>query len=293
MKIYNTIFTLIVKFIQTIDFILYLAFFENLSNPFKKYKKNRDKQIAILTNGPSLKEVISQLANNTFQIGKQDFCVVNYFVEEDVFTLIKPKYIVLSDCQFFDKTDLRFTERGHRVYQHIKEKVTWEVLLFVPAIYKNAINWEIELNNHVHPVFFHSKRYDGILSGGIGNFFFKRGLGNGQYGTVALNAIYAMIQIGYTEIFLYGVDHNFFDNMTINDKNELCMKVEHFYGSELKPFYMGNVKYNTFQFLEFYASLFKGHFIMNNYAKACGVRIVNMTKGSLIDAYERNEYPSH
>jgi hypothetical protein len=261
--------------------------FENLSNPFKKYKKKRENQVVILANGSSLKEMIKQFSNGSFHIANQDFCVVNYFVEEDIFEQIKPKYIVLSDCQFFDKSDFRFTERGYGIYQHIKEKVTWNTILFVPVKYKKAINWKKELNEHVSVVFFHSKRYDGILSGGIANFFFRRGLGNGEYGTVALNAIYAMIQIGYKEILLYGVDHNFFDHMAVNDKNELCMEVKHYYGSVLKPFYMGNVKYNTFQFLDFYASLFKGHFIMNDYAESCGVKIINMTGNSLIDAYER------
>lgn len=288
MKIYNSIFSFIIKLVQTIDFILYLVFFENLFNPFKSHRETRKNKVKILANGPSLKEVIAQLSNGSFADNDQDYCVVNYFVEEDAFTQIKPQYIVLSDSQFFDPTDLRFSERGHLVYQHLKKKVTWKAILFVPFIYKELINWKEELNVNISVVFFHSKRYDGILSRGVGNFFFKKGLTNGQYGTVVLNAIYAMIQIGYKEILLYGVDHNFFENMVINDKNELCMKVQHYYGDELKPFYMGNVKYNTFQFLEFYASLFKGHFIMNNYAQACDVKILNMTKNSLIDAYDRD-----
>lgn len=36
--------------------------------------------------------------------------------------------------------------------------------------------------------------------------------------TVALMAIYVGINSGYSEIDLYGVDHTFFDSLTVNSK---------------------------------------------------------------------------
>ena len=36
------------------------------------------------------------------------------------------------------------------------------------------------------------------------------------------------------------------------------------------------------------AELFRGHEVLRDYAAALGARIVNRTRGSMIDAYERN-----
>ena len=44
----------------------------------------------------------------------------------------------------------------------------------------------------------------------------------------------------------------------------------------------------TTDYLAEVAELFRGHEVLRDYAAALGARIVNRTRGSMIDAYERN-----
>jgi len=60
-------------------------------------------------------------------------------------------------------------------------------------------------------------------------WMFRKGLANGEYGTVVQNAIYIATHLGYKRVHLYGVDHNFFDGLYMDDDNVLCSRVTHFY----------------------------------------------------------------
>jgi len=47
------------------------------------------------------------------------------------------------------------------------------------------------------------------------------------------------------------------------------------------------VPYTMADYLAEVAELFRGHEVLRDYAAALGARIVNRTRGSMIDAYER------
>ncbi|MBR2628426.1 MAG: hypothetical protein IKD24_01950, partial [Alistipes sp.] len=49
--------------------------------------------------------------------------------------------------------------------------------------------------------------------------------------------------------------------------------------------------YTMYSYLAETAELFRGHEVMRDYAAEQGVRIVNCTRGSMIDAYEREPMP--
>ena len=52
--------------------------------------------------------------------------------------------------------------------------------------------------------------------------------------TVAIESIFAMLNMGYSTIYLYGVDHTFLEGLKVNDKNELVHVYQHFYENEPK-----------------------------------------------------------
>ena len=60
--------------------------------------------------------------------------------------------------------------------------------------------------------------------------------------------------------------------------------------TERKPSYkkVPHVPYTMADYLAEVAELFRGHEVLRDYAAALGARIVNRTRGSMIDAYERN-----
>lgn len=105
-------------------------------------------------------------------------------------------------------------------------------------------------------------------------------------------AIYALLNLGYKKINLYGVDHSFLKDLCVNNNNQLCIIENHFYGNKFRIFpprpdgriwHMKDFVYDKYL-------TFKEHEIMADYAKYLDAEIINCTKSSWIDAYKRKEY---
>lgn len=277
---------------QAVDAIQYLVFHENLRNPFSGLLTENDKKrtLLLLANGPSLKSALSEFTANDSIYQNCDFFALNDFANSDEYTLLKPKHYVMSDPLFF--VDTIYKERGHKVYDSLANKTTWKLNLFIPMYYKDSsfIN-TIKTNKNIHLVYFHSKHYAGNKK--FIFWLYSKGLGNGEYGTVALNALYAALAMGYKLIKLYGVDHTFFGSLAVDANNRLCHKEEHFYESSTiyKPMrchYPNYPDYFTMSmFLEEKMGIFKGHDIMAEWAQKIRARVINCTECSLIDSYER------
>ena len=123
---------------------------------------------------------------------------------------------------------------------------------------------------------------------------YRRGLGSGNFGTVVQNGEFVAMLLGYRTIELYGVDHTLLEGLVVDDKNRLCRTQSHYYDTEPaqpKPIYVNATTpprpYTMASYLAETAELFRGHEVLAEYAHTQGVRIINCTKGSMIDAYER------
>lgn len=283
----------ILDILSLIKYVIRMGLREGFSNPFKSLPDAKGKQMYILANGPSLKDFLKIYDDNQADFSDKDFFVVNDFVKDSHFKIIKPRYCAMSDPLFFIETI--YSERGHKAMESIANEVEWSMILVVPRKYIHSpfLN-PIKKNQNIKIIAFHSVTYAGPER--IRNWFYSKGLGNGEFGTVVLNAIYTSIQCGYNEIYLYGIDHTFFDNVTVNQKNELCYRDSHFYerDSMLRPMlnhYNGiNFPTKPFKMSEFLyekANLFKGHEIMNKYANHVNCKVYNCTPNSLVDEYER------
>jgi hypothetical protein len=276
---------------RTIHFLSDLIFKENLKNYIIKdtiLLPAHSPEIRILANGPSLKDFLQNMTpDNT-----KEYFVMNDFANYEAFEMLKPRFYVLSDPLFF--FDGPYAERGKKALFEIAQKVHWNMNLYVPYRYREEEFMPILFSNkQINIVPFHTIQYIGTESGRM--FFYKKGLGNGEFGTVALSAIYISILLGFKKINLYGVDHSFFNGLYMNEKNQLCYKQQHFYSDEqavIKPFlchYTGELRsYTIREYLIEKASIFEGHEIMSKFATAMGVKIINHTQGSLIDAYGRD-----
>ena len=166
------------------------------------------------------------------------------------------------------------------------------MILFIPSLQKESTYLDpVRRNPNIKIVTFHYTPYGGLES--LRHYFYKRGLGNGEFMTVALNAIYIALILGYKMLYVYGIDHTFFDNITVNKESVLCFKDKHFYEEEtvLRPMICqsgkDNKPYTMAQFIGEKALIFKGHLIMEKFAKAMGATIINCTPNSLVDAYKR------
>lgn len=280
---------LIHDFIDTIFYIAYLGIHEDYKNYIKRWntvKIASSKSVHILANGPSLNGFIDELDTNWNRYKTDDFCVVNYIANQKIYEKVKPKYYVLSDPQFFLDSHPD-SYKAKKMFDNINERTSWNMNLYVPYFYyKKFLSVR---NEHIKVIPLHTRQYVGLEK--LRFWFYEKGLGNGEFGTVVQNAIYTMINLRYKTIYLYGVDHNFFDGLCLDNHNRLCTQISHFYDKDKelrkKPVSIGlSVDLKTYEFLEYYACLFRGHHILNQYALSQGCSVINCTKGSLIDAYK-------
>jgi hypothetical protein len=253
----------------------------------RKAMKRDSDDLVLLANGPSLKEVLSNLNKDEFQ--NKDFGVVNYLANDPCFLQLKPKYYILSDEQFFIDNHPS-SSAAKELLMNMNARTTWDMLLLIPYNYykKNTIQ-AIITNNKIKVIPFHHYSINGPKN--VRFYFYKKGLGHGEFGTVIQNGIYCGINMRYQRIHLYGVDHNFFDNLVLDESNILCQKDTHFYDNgEIrlrKITYIDGTPKPVHSFLKEYSTLFEGHYFLNDYATYIGCKIINHTKNSLIDAYSK------
>lgn len=254
--------------------------FGNFYFPYRPAHKGEE--VYILANGPSLKEEILELMESGSDL--QESLVVNFFVESDFFLKIKPKYYCLADPSFNKAALLK--DRWKDVYVKLNTDVSWDMTLFV---WKEAESMVRELIDN--PMIkietlsillysgFESKRFES----------YKKGFSVPSYVNVTIMALYALLNLGYSTIYLYGVDHSFLAGLGVNDNNRLCIVDKHFYGIEKYEFgpKPNGSLWTMKDFVYDKYLTFVEHEVMRGYADYLGAQIINCTKDSWIDAYVR------
>lgn len=246
-------------------------------------------QLTILGNGPSLADDLPCLiGQRAYEM--QDFMAVNFFAEDERFELVRPAYYVLSDPMFFRDCSQR--ERVMDFYKTLNAKVAWPMNLYVQYYNPEHFDYRAALPNpHIRIVKFHTQLYTGFRS--VEFWLFRHGLGSANFGTVVQVGEYVALLLGYRHIALYGVDHTLLDGLCIDAQNRLCRLDRHYYdaGESAPPqpvmMKVPHRPYTMAEYLAEVAELFRGHEVLRDYAASLGARIVNHTRDSMIDAYER------
>lgn len=244
---------------------------------------------AILGNGPSLGRELPRLLESG-AAAERDFMAVNFFALDERFEQLRPAYYVLSDPMFFRQSALR--ERVDELYRTLNARVTWPMHLYVQFYNPEHFDYRAVLPNPLIRIIpFHTQLYNGFPS--LRNRLFRRGLGSANFGTVVQVCEYIALLLGYRTVELYGVDHTLLDGLTVDDENRLCRIDRHYYDTTPaapKPISqkVPPRPYTMALYLSEVADLFRGHETLRDYAAWLGARIVNRTRGSLIDAYERD-----
>lgn len=242
--------------------------------------------LAVLGNGPSLAEELPGLLRDGT---RRDFMAVNYFALDDRFAALRPAYYVLSDPMFFRDSPCR--ERVAELYRALTARVTWPMTLYVQYYNPEHFDYRSALPNpNIRIVPFHTQMYRGFRS--LEFRLFRRGLGSANFGTVVQVGEYIALLLGYRTVELYGVDHTLLDGLTVDSENRLCRRDSHYYDVAPvapKPIFqkVPHEPYTMSVYLAEVAELFRGHEVLRDYAAWLGARIVNRTRSSMIDAYER------
>jgi hypothetical protein len=248
-------------------------------NKLGEFHNHKSHLIRILGNGSSLNETIGSFTD------KYDYMVVNRHVLSFSYTEIKPKYYVLADPHFFNH------EEGLDIFQKIKDNTYWSMTLLIRFSNENKkfIKTFFKDNKNITVLFFNATPFNGFKSAKY--FFYRHGLAIPLVQNVMVAAIYVAIRLKYQNIELYGVEHSWTKHLSVNADNKVCLKNPHFYDKN-------NAKVQTWtdiqhedahlcDVLRMYANMFESYLDLAAFAKIQNANILNCTKDSFIDAFER------
>lgn len=248
------------------------------------YKGGNGKTVKILANGPSLKDDLNNLVET------DSVSALNFFCLNDAFWSIKPNHYVLADPAFF-RLEIP-AENVARLYEAIG-KIDWEIIFYVPLRFYSVFKEKVKSNtNVVIKTFYRFPLMSENTPKSIEKFLYKHGWGAPSAQNVLIPSIFLMINEGYEKIYLYGADHSWISQMAVNDKNQVCLTDRHFYDKRepvMKPWLTINGEpFKMHELMKIFYIVFLNYQNLNNYAKSLGnISIINMTKDSFIDSFER------
>lgn len=246
----------------------------------KKYKNLKDsKNCCVLGNGPSLKADFE--AGRVFTEGNDLLCV-NMFCSSPLFQQLKPRFYFLVDGAYFAPDD----DRNRKLVEELKNdfaKVNWEMFLVISS---SAVSGGELLGTLTNPnikvLRMNSTNVDGFR--GFRHWIYKHRMGMPRCQTVVNFALCTAIDMGYDNIYLYGADHTWTRDLFVDDDNVVCYGDRHVYNTDLTV-----IKHERTmtEILRDFANMFEAHVMIRQYADSVGVKIINKTTGSFVDAYER------
>lgn len=253
---------------------------------FPYVEKNKGKRIYILATGPSLKDALPDLLLQKEFVESDKICV-NFFLSNDAILAVRPRFYCLADSAFFENCGPN-SKKVKDFYERLNELVDWEMNLFAYIADKDKFTFlkRHVSNPNVKIVPLTGLMYSGKESGRFDSW--KKGESVPSYVNVTTMAVYVALNSGFSELYLYGVEHTFFDGLGVDDDNRLFIQDKHFYGSEKRYISTSSKRewHMTDWMLDKYLT-FLEHERMQGYAEYLGARIINCTKNSLIDAYPR------
>nr|WP_320039536.1 hypothetical protein [uncultured Bacteroides sp.] len=209
------------------------------------------------------------------------YMVVNRHVLAENYTDIRPSYYILADPHFFDHAE------GKSILEKINEKTQWPMLLLTP--YGSGVD-KLVTNQMITTVFYTQEPFEGFDN--IGFKLYDRQLAVPHIRNVINAAIMVGMWMGYKKIELYGVEHSWTKDLFVNSDNDVCLYNSHFFDK-------GKVDYRRFSDIQdgqdyplhkcllAYAYMFETYWKIRAYSDYTGCKILNCTKDSFIDAFER------
>ena len=214
----------------------------------------------ILGTGPSLADLTeSQLKN----LQHEYLFGVNSLYKVNLSKKLVPNYYVLVDNLYWESRDSAFVD----VLNAYPDRPP----TFITDYRAHDIVSKISGKNP--SIYLHAKKYP------VSRVDNKLHRNSYAVMNVVTVSILAAMYMGFREIYLLGCDYNAFSNAgrghCYDDKEELR-----------------GLEYNLAFYLKFYHLTTEFHYLTAAYAKNSGVKIINLTEKSLLDAYPRRNSQS-
>ncbi len=255
-----------------------------------KIKKTKQtKEIVILGNGPSLKEMITKQID--FLKDKELICV-NHFPTTEFYTQLKPRFYMTSAPDLWlDNIDNQFVEASNRLFTAMTEKTNWHIDFFIPFESQKYKRWQniLHENKKIHIFFYNNTPIETWKV--LRHFLFRKNFGMTRPHNIMVPSIFNAMNLGYKKIYLFGAEHSWLKDISVNENNQALINQKHFYDEQTsKPQTLdkrGVGARRLHEILHKFMLAFKGYFVLNEYAKSQNVQILNATPNSFIDAFER------
>ncbi len=262
-----------------------------------KLPKPTLKKAAILGNGPSLR---TTLANDLDFIKTTDIYAVNLFSSSVEFAQIKPQnYVVLDPAFFLFSPENDGREDIKKALACLIHDTTWAMKFFVSYKVRNSyfVQQIIKKNKNIQFCYFNYTIIEGFSW--FRHLIFNLNLGMSQCQNIMVCALFLAIRRKYDEIYLFGADHSWHEEIRVTESNDIEVKQVHFYdnAAQIKHLKVLDVNTNVHSdmqatFLSLY-KVFYGYKTLKQYADYQSVRVYNASTKSYIDAFERVKIPPH
>lgn len=226
-------------------------------NLIYKYK-HKDQTCFILGTGPSLKSLTQDQIK---LIGREVIFGTNSLYKADVTKELIPNYYALLDNLYWEQWSHTFKE----VASTYKRSPPVFITDYRATSFANQASPQ---HQHIHV---YSKKYP------VSHMSHELHTNIYAAMNVVSYSILTAMYMGFKKIYLLGCDYNAFCSQgrghAYDDNSELQ-----------------DTKYNLAFYLKFYWITTEFHYLIAKLARSQGVQIINLTSGSLLDAYPRQSF---
>ena len=200
--------------------------------------------------------------------------------------MLDPAFFMFSE-QNDGRQDIKKT------FDAITEQTDWAMRLFVPARSRNSyiVKKLKQERPNIQICFFNYTIVRGFPA--FRHWFFEHNLGMPQCQNILAASLYVALLQDYKNVYLFGADHSWHEEIRITEQNEFEMRQVHFYdnASSVKHEKVIDVRNNSrprlhAQFLSLH-KVFYSYEILGAFAKFRKINVLNASKKTYIDAFER------
>lgn len=246
-------------------------------------------ECVILANGPSLASMIN---NHKWFLKNKDLICVNHFPSTESYHELKPAYYVTSAPDLWlDDIKPFFVNQSNELFKSMASKTHWPLVFHIPAESRKFQRWKriLDTSSNIKYVYYNNTPVEGWRW--FRHLCFRLNLGMPRPHNVLIPCLTHAINMGYRKIYLWGADHSWLSEISVNNENQVLINQKHFYDQQIsvgKPLDKRGVgERNMPELLTKFVHAFNGYFVLKDYANSRDVLILNATPGSFIDAFER------
>ena len=265
--------------------------------------------IAILANGPSLREDFQSIQKNPSSFIDTDFMVLNSFACSDIYEIIEPKFYIFFDFALFDDNfnDINIIKLRKELVYNIVNRTGWDMIILIPN-YGNKSNFvkELRTSKFITINLFSNVPLNKTFKF-VNHFLYNHNLGNMSFRNTLICAIFQSLRMNYSRIYIFGADHSWHEDLKLSETNELLRKESYFYQKEMDVasqeydlpvsqyeyekfnHFNSNESVKVHQIFYYISQVFSEYHVLQEYSDYKGIKIINLSSKSWIDAFPKKD----